>query len=606
MTCSNHLHPAWDVFLQHPLLSTQQQLVCQLLCLSTSMRTALHAAAAGQIICRVSTSEESNDGNDDTWSAQGATPVLLASTAPALLASPAPIESFGLWLAQHAALLHTLDLGYQQAGTEAPFALSNAAGQALAAAGPPGLLLQGYRGCWDANILQQLPAATLTYLSITEADDLAEEMEVAFGRLERLGHPAHTPQALIEPLVNLRHLGIVEHAAGLEVNVNGLLPALQGMTQLTYLEMGLSRGVEHYLHHLPASLLELRVGATTGRYCLLTEQEGETMEEWNARYPAPMDLGHLTALTKLLLGRDTCFEVQSGDVLPPMVQEMEAPEVIAWDPLLKLRSLHLLRTRSLPAGVAARMTKLASLQALFAEHAAVGREELVAYAKLPLLELSSTHIAAAAVPELAGLTRVTHLDIIFDRSGLIDDHVARLTTLQHLTSALQHLTRLVVLCVHERGSGLPGGRHLEASLGFAITVGGLPALRSLQLSSIPLSKDAAHALAAASSLTSLALRDAQLQDYHAIVLAMHLPHLQHLDIVSNADVSDAVMAVVGKQLLELRSCHVWHTGVTASTAGLRWLLPLQHLQKVHVCRDHVAAAAAILGQDKVEESCWCQ
>lgn len=115
------------------------------------------------------------------------TPAHLAHSS-AQLVTASTAASFQLWLQQHSRLLHTLDLGpgleeEHAAATAAACAeglalarqgLANAASAAADAAitaaeatGLPGLLLQGFRGPWEETILQQLPAATLTYLSIT-------------------------------------------------------------------------------------------------------------------------------------------------------------------------------------------------------------------------------------------------------------------------------------------------------------------------------------------------------------------------------------------------------------------------------------------------------
>jgi hypothetical protein len=120
------------------------------------------------------------------------------------------------------------------------------------------------------------------------------------------------------------------------------------------------------------------------------------------------------------------------------------------------------------------MKKLAGLQALSVEHAAVGREELVAFAKLPLLRMSSTDVVATAVPQLAGLTCVTHLDIKYERIP-VDEHVSGVLTLQQLASALQHLTQLVSLGVD--GSE-PHLDTVEASLPFAFNSNSWHAIRA--------------------------------------------------------------------------------------------------------------------------------
>lgn len=402
------LHPAWHLLLQHELLSDDQQLVCRLLSVSHSMRSTLHAAAAGHINCRVCSSIE-RKYDSTIWVPQEATVKLLCSTKAILLRCESAAESFGDWLAQHSCLLHTLDLGtgaVDSKDTVTAKMLAAAAkglSAAAAGAGPAGLLLQGYRGSWKDDILQQLPAAHLTCLSITCADCIAEPTEQEFEWLGEFGPVAQSKQELLGGFVNLRHLGCVETEDALGVNVSALLPGLAGMTQLTSLDMGLARGVEDHCHCLPASLRHLRIGAYEGGYFTFDDDDSHSQKEpGHINIPDPMNQQHLTTLTQLLLVRDVHCDIFVEDVLPPMVQELELTMISDWDPVLRLRHLRTLVSRDISKEVIDVMvTQLTNLQGVSVNPwASLEGSDVQSYARLPLVKLSRATLRPSALAHL--------------------------------------------------------------------------------------------------------------------------------------------------------------------------------------------------------------
>lgn len=479
------LHSAWQIILQHPVITQQQQLVCQLLCVGS---TAVHAAAAGQVLCRVQGSSD-DCREDDYWQPGGATVALLASaTTPQPLTIP-QAESFALWSAQHARLLHTPDIGCKP-GTPEAASIAAAAAKGLAdataavanLADRPGLLLQGYRGRWDDNILQHLPAASLTYLSLTDDAGQPSKMGDEYCDLEDFGPHCRSAQALFKRFINLRHLGCLEHVNRNETNVSGILPALRGMTQLTYLDMGLDRGLEQYMHCLPASLRVLRMCAFDEeyRFDLMNEEEGKTYEEYILRWPPAMDLSHSTAVTWLNLSKSESCVVQTGDILPPNTLKLHVGMVNSWEPVLQLSHLRELDAITIGTDVVKSMgTRLKTLEGVRISLAEGGSsEDLTAYAKLPMRVLQNLVVPAAAVPQLSLLTGVTNL-----YCGVRDATVAPAVTRGRIAQAmvpLQHLVQLTISGPGIENWGLMAWLETaRTSVPLATTLAALSALRSL-------------------------------------------------------------------------------------------------------------------------------
>jgi hypothetical protein len=190
-------------------------------------------------------------------------------------------------------------------------------------------LLQSFRGPLAALLLQQLPAHSLTSLVITDDyDDATEDLQKAASVRRSMSH-----------LVNLRRLVLIEEEEeavyqGVITNANLLVPALADMQQLTYLDIGIHRGRQEELCHLPASLLQLSIGAVNNGF--------EEPDENYDRSSGALTLGHLTSLTKLSLNRGVSEELLRIDVLPPSLVELECSWVPSAEPLLHLQRLRLL------------------------------------------------------------------------------------------------------------------------------------------------------------------------------------------------------------------------------------------------------------------------
>jgi hypothetical protein len=375
---SAELHLAWPLLLQQqPDLLQQQRSACTLLGVSKGMAACLHAVAAGQLQCKT------------LWSSDSDSDTSLADKEAVDSRACARLLSLRQWLARNGQLLQSLDLAVPGEALQAagvPAALR----QAAAAAAPPGLAmphnpaagtaaergsssssstsalqLQSFRGPLVAPLLQQLPGHSLTSLVI--ADEVAEatdDWELAALVRRSMRH-----------LTRLQRLVLIEDQ---ETNVNLLVPALAHMQQLTYLDIGIHRGRPQDLHHLPASLLELNIGATTNSFEDITE-DGE-------RPSGNLDLGHLTALTKLSLVREVPEELLPIDVLPPGLVELECCSVPSPEPLLHLQHLRQLSMRGgMPAEglqrLATALTALQSVELSYWSHSRFNSSEAAAAAE---------------------------------------------------------------------------------------------------------------------------------------------------------------------------------------------------------------------------------
>jgi len=511
--------------------------------------------------------------------------------------------------------MHTLHLDYSSYEEHAEdIAAAVAAGlasanRAAAAAGgatgarEPGLLLHCYQGPWSDSILKQLPAESLTALTLPSGRKHAEEMEDDYYSCGQDGRVIRMLSSSFRNFTNLQHLSVMEDE---EQNVNALLPALEDLQQLTSLHMAVGRGTEEYFKYLPVTLRELHLGAASGVFG--PDDEADNKGSW----PGLMDLSHLTAVTKLDLNRNVPFEVLRGDVLPPNVQDLAVGEVASWEPILQLQDMRILHSRY---DLAADLT-LDEIQCLRArtpplEHLSLqwvglgpgGAAKLRAWAGLPLRGLDCRCSSAAAMEGLTGLTTLTSLDISSVRP---EDDVRW----EGITAAIKPLTQLVDLQVegrhfHHNGDPLDDFfiRSTTASLPFVESVGRLPLLRSLGLQFLFFSPEAASALAAATDLTKLNLSNCGLDDYMVNALILHMPGLQHLQLCDNNAVTNAVMPVIAKLLPRLESLHLWHTQV--NQLGLQWLTELQHLRDLGVCRRMQETAAAVVGQRRLMSTCCC-
>jgi hypothetical protein len=297
--------------------------------------------------------------------------------------------------------------------------------------------------------------------------------------------------------------------------------------------------------------------------------------------------------------------VQTGDILPPNLLELETGWVLDWDAVLRLQKLRklFLSLTLLDDLTVERINKIRSqltrLTSMRVDGGDALTEDLIrAYAQLPLHSLQGVEIKADAVPAVAPhlrrLTSVTSLKL-----GVEGQHGWQAGTWEHLAQGLTPLTQLVDLDLRgpdlgdapeERRNAWAGT--VAASVPIARAVAGMRALRALKLFLIRFSTDAVVMLAQATGLTRLELRMAGLDDFGLNSLVVNLPDLQVLDISENDVVTNAVMPVIGSHLHKLREFKLEHTGVDA--LGFGCLTRLRQLQEVKVCKRLVAAAQRVV------------
>jgi hypothetical protein len=330
----------------------------------------------------------------------------------------------------------------------------------------------------------------------------------------------------------------------------------------------------------------------------------------SCRWPDPVDWSHLTSLTKLDMNRECPFMVQTEDILPPNLLELETGFILDWDAVLRLQDLQKLSLQvSLDDDLTAERVnrisgQLTSLISVGITECPSRREALTeqlirAYAQLPLHSLERVAIKADAMPAVA-----PHLNLLASVTGLKLDvqgqHGWQGDTWRCLAQGLTPLTQLVDLDLMgpALGDGLAGGRiALEATAAASVPVAralaGMHALRSLKLFLICLSTEAVLVLAKATALTRLELRMTGLDDFGVNSLVINLPDLQVFDISENNEVTNAVMPVIGNHLRKLRCIKLEHTHVNA--LGLGCLTSLRQLQEVRVCKLLLAAAQGVVG-----------
>lgn len=533
------LHPAWQLLLRHPALYPEQQPVCTLLCVSKRMAAAVHSEASRQLACKV-THIVDNAHNPDKVQQEAATVAKLTQLAS--------------WLVKHTSLLQSLDL-------EVPGKLLGTAGiaaalwQGTAATPPTAMGLESFRGPLVPDVLVQLPHASLTGLVVVDGREYVDELDAAM-----------TAQASLGRLTNLKRLVLFEDEdEGLNCNV--LVNALSNLQQLTHLTAGIDRGCEDDVYCLPISLRELRIGAYSGMFGNYDE-DGAPLGK--------LDFGHLTAVTKLSLGRDVPVELQDDDVLPPNVESMYFGWG-SWGPAMHLTRLRELETRSIPATVArhygSTLTSLLSVSVDAIEE--VSEEEVASWSCLPLQSLVAYSLEPAAVPHLATLTGLTKLK----QRGVAPG------TWQELAAAVKLLTNLRKLQIRSCVVGLDDPPGSGDSVAMVDAVVGLPKLCSLGLRELKFCPEAAAALAAATDLrtqlTQLQLEFCSLTDYELVILASQLPALQKLKLCGNLNLSKVAMPLVAVQLQQLRVLDLRHTAILE--AGLGWVTALKGLKKLGVC-----------------------
>jgi hypothetical protein len=432
-----------------------------------------------------------------------------------------------------------------------------------------------FRGPLVTSILQQLPASSLTSLVITDADcDPTGNWRKA----------AHVRRSL-QHLTSLRRLTLLEEEG---TNTNILIAAVAGMQQLTYLNAGITRGMQDELLHLPPSLRELHMSAYSGRR--------DAYDEEIEKIVGTLQLGHLTALTKLVMVREVSEEVRVGDVLPQNLVEMHVSQAASATPLLHLQQLRVLTMGLAPDMPAAELQRLASgLSALQEVHLEYAHDTVGAAAAgwscLPVRSLklwSNATVSAAAMQHVSMLTGLTRLE-----AGYGGVHYG--ATLPQFGEALLPLVQLQELSIDGRcfTSGEEDDDIVDTGAGAVLhAVAGMQCLRRLKLNSILCTSEAITELAAVphlKALTQLQMTNCRLDDYAVTVLALQLTALQKLGIGFNFDVGDIVMPVIAHSLTQLSSLQLWHTCV--SSLGVRWLTGLQQLKEVGICSRTAGVAA---------------
>uniref|UniRef100_A0A383VCM0 Uncharacterized protein n=1 Tax=Tetradesmus obliquus TaxID=3088 RepID=A0A383VCM0_TETOB len=287
--------------------------------------------------------------------------------------------------------------------------------------------------------------------------------------------------------LQLKDSSFCEH----EVTCDAVLSGLGALTNLTHLVLPEVADGE-LLQHLPASLLQLEL--------VVDEDEG------------PVQLGHLTALTRLDAGQYATL--REHHVLPPNLLELSAGNLTAAACLLPLKKLKelTLHTIEYEAASAEQLQQLSSLTALTAVHLTYWTPADItdtAAAGWPALKLRSLHLAPGG-------------DGCFARSTLL-----QLSLLTDPTAMRQRA---------------------------------MPRLTHLSLEKQRVGRAAAASLSQVRGLRRLQLMDCQLEDCSAAEIALGLkPRLKELDLASNAQLTDACLpplayALPGLKESSFRDC----------------------------------------------------
>ncbi|KAF6265400.1 hypothetical protein COO60DRAFT_1478283 [Scenedesmus sp. NREL 46B-D3] len=367
--------------------------------------------------------------------------------------------------------------------------------------------------------------------------------------------------------------------------VDPLLQPLSGLTSLTSLEVGMMWSLKP-LQHVPPSLFELQY-----------------FWDLHETLSHPLDLTHLTALTKLTT--DHMVDIISSAKLPASLKQLRCGCVPYADVLLPLRHLQhldILSCRTTAAELA-RLSSLTGLTHIGLCHdycLSVDWESYCGYAEEEQL---TPHAASAAWPALASQLRDLHIvaprigldedDLLFQLSAaalaavasrsvmtsLKLEHMQCRCSSQQLAAALQRCTALQEL---ELGSlelqwgpagNLTGNAAADAPLmaeaqacgmeAVAAPIAGLPGLQKLGISRLLLSMHAAVKLVAAAAGAQLVLADCGLS-----ALALGLTNLRSLQLQS-CDVGDAALPALGKLPLQ---CMRWYR-CCFTTAALDVFIP---------------------------------
>ncbi|WIA17100.1 hypothetical protein OEZ85_013998 [Tetradesmus obliquus] len=300
----------------------------------------------------------------------------------------------------------------------------------------------------------------------------------------------------------------LDFVGGLELQqtwFSGIGQTLAQLTALTRLQLPLTiKEPLARLLLLPAGLRELRLGMDKGgrgHHGAVDTDEGSVefgfpadgVQAREVRRQQPLDLSHLTALTKLQLS--AVLPLLAGDALPASLLQLHAWQCFDLQPLLHLRSLQLLALRpsTVPGSQLLALTQLTGLQEvkLFYEGGYYQQggcldwstnsmqQHAAAWPKLPLCSLgfyedsglqespfnAGTHYASplpaeclAAVVQLTGLTHLA-LDWSLQREGDgLLGIVQQLTGLRHLSFRWEWITQ------HFEGDVVPLAEYTEDQL----------------------------------------------------------------------------------------------------------------------------------------------
>jgi hypothetical protein len=291
-----------------------------------------------------------------------------------------------------------------------------------------------------------------------------------------------------------------------------LLPGTSSLTNLTSVSvLQLTEEGVSNLRHLPAQLQELT----------LTFNPIDLLH-------VPVDLSHLTGLTRLIAAGDstpaagvvvgwaTVFHFGSNDKLPPNCRHLSVQDVVSAQPLLELQQLERLEVTSYHAGFTQQpLQQLSSLSSLSDLQINVDVNDLMtaAWHRLPSLRGLRVHYG----------TRDRWEDAYCELHPVVLRRLSQLSTLQRLSldavrlpasigssfgDALKGMCRLQSLWLHDCAVGEEVDEKSSSTefAGVVATIARLPALRDLRLAELRQWDAAASAaLAAATQLTGLLL-----------------------------------------------------------------------------------------------------
>jgi Leucine-rich repeat (LRR) protein len=458
------------------------------------------------------------------------------------------------WIRQHGSLMSLLELRLPN-WSAAPTV--EATLQAAAAAAPSGLLeLHSFsishvtREMLEVLSPQHLQSLVVDFFVDDDSIEEASQLLCSFTALGHLhlkgGADPAVLQSVLPALTNLRTLQIGNcNAVGLRELVEWI-PACGQLQDLEFLSMAATH----------------------------THESGALL---------PLNMGHLSALTAIR-SSPFGFQVQDGDVLPPMLQAVVV-SCTTLRPLLRLQQLRDLTIHPAVEDIGLLEQLSSSFTGLTALKLCVDHKLLLQWhqatagqwQRLPLGSLAVGFTPAffavdqqqmsPALQVLQTLTGLTSLQLLayFSRADA-----------QGAAACLQQLTNLRSLHF-ERCFG-----HNRSTMSELLdAVATLPQLQQLKLSRVDeLTDEAVRELSRLSRLTALSLNACNMADAdlsaQALLSLTSLTDLRSLSLRGCGAVCDGVIAGLAISLQKLTTLDVSGTGVTAT--GVKCLSSLQGLQ----------------------------